>query len=254
MNKLSHNLDIALAVVKEGASVFSKNFSSYRKLKDNIAREVKIEADLKLNELIVQQIKKKSPFNIISEEISGNTIIDNDYSWILDPLDGSFNYLRGIPTYCISLALWKGYNPRLGVIYDLMHDDIYYGITGKNAYRNNSKITVSNVSTQSEAVLCTGFPVNFSYSRDNIDNFVSNVLKYKKIRLLGSAAMSLSYVASGIVDAYIEKDIMVWDVAAGIAIVEAAGGVVDFAFGSKNNSLIVKASNNLLQKKRNYNE
>ena len=103
-------------------------------------------------------------------------------------------------------------------------------------------------------MLCTGFPVNFSYSRDNIDNFVSNVLKYKKIRLLGSAAMSLSYVASGIVDAYIEKDIMVWDVAAGIAIVEAAGGVVDFAFGSKNNSLIVKASNNLLQKKRNYNE
>tara|TARA_Y100000768_G_C23962839_1_gene676297 strand:+ start:1243 stop:2007 length:765 start_codon:yes stop_codon:yes gene_type:complete len=254
MDKLSLNLDIALAVVKEAASAISKNFLSYRKLKQDIGREVKIEADFKLNQIIVQLIKKKSSFNIISEEISGNTIIGNEYSWILDPLDGSFNYLRGLPTYCISLALWKGYEPRLGVIYDLMHDDIYFGIIGKNAFKNNNKITVSNVSKQSEAVLCTGFPVNFLYSRNNIDNFVSNVLKYKKIRLLGSAAMSLSYVASGVVDAYIEKDIMVWDVAAGIAIVEAAGGVVDFASGSKKNSLTVKASNNLLQKKRNNNE
>ena len=96
----------------------------------------------------------------------------------------------------------------------------------------------------SDAVLCTGFPVNYSYSKDNVNNFVINVQNYKKIRLFGSAAMSLSFVACGRVDAYIEDDIMIWDVAAGIAIVKAAGGQVNFTNGRLNNSLIVRATNN----------
>ena len=99
----------------------------------------------------------------------------------------------------------------------------------------------------SDAVLCTGFPINFSYSEDNILEFVDNVKKYKKIRLIGSAAMSLSFVASGIVDAYIEENIMVWDVAAGIAIVKAAGGNVEFSQGSVQNSFNVSVTNGSLQ-------
>ena len=170
----------------------------------------------------------------------------NDYNWILDPLDGSFNYLRGIPLYCISLGLWMGNEPILGVIYDLTQDDIYHGIIGENAYKNKKKISVSRVNLSSDAVLCTGFPVNYSYSKDNVNNFVINVQNYKKIRLFGSAAMSLSFVACGRVDAYIEDDIMIWDVAAGIAIVKAAGGQVDFTNGRLNNSLIVRATNNFL--------
>ena len=246
MGELSNYLDIALGVVREGVSVFTKNISKYNQLEGNIGREVKIRADRELNDLLFKELRNRSLFNIISEEKHENTIQKNEYNWIMDPLDGSFNYLRGIPIYCISLGLWKGLEPVLGVIYDLTQNDIYYGIIGENAYKNKKKISVSRVNISSDAVLCTGFPVNYSYSKDNVINFVNNVQNYKKIRLFGSAAMSLSFVACGRVDAYIEDDIMIWDVAAGIAIVKAAGGQVNFTNGRLNNSLIVRATNNFL--------
>ena len=218
----------------------------YKRLEENLGKEVKLIADRELNFVMLQKLKKLSSFNILSEENDEKVLNKNDYNWILDPLDGSFNYLRGIPLYCISLGLWMGNEPILGVIYDLTQDDIYHGIIGENAYKNKIKISVSRVNLSSDAVLCTGFPVNYSYSKDNVINFVNNVQNYKKIRLFGSAAMSLSFVACGRVDAYIEDDIMIWDVAAGIAIVKAAGGQVDFTNGRLNNSLIVRATNNYL--------
>ena len=242
-NKL---LDIALGVVREGVSVFTKNVSKYNQLEKNIGREVKICADKELNKILVGELNKLTSFNIVSEEGNENIIYENEYNWILDPLDGSLNYMRGIPMYCISLALWKGFEPVLGVIYDLTKDDIYHGIIGGGAFKNKVKIMVSKISRFSDAVLCTGFPVNFSYSENKIIEFADNVKKYKKIRLFGSAAMSLSFVACGRVDAYIEENIMIWDVAAGIAIVKAAGGQVNFTNGRLNNSLIVRATNNFL--------
>ena len=246
MGDLSNYLNIAFGVVREGSLIFKKNISNYNQLEKNIGREVKIRADRELNKILVGELNKLTSFNIVSEEGNENIIHENEYNWILDPLDGSLNYMRGIPMYCISLALWKGFEPVLGVIYDLTKDDIYHGIIGENAYKNKIKISVSRVNISSDAVLCTGFPVNYSYSKDNVINFVNNVQNYKKIRLFGSAAMSLSFVACGRVDAYIEDDIMIWDVAAGIAIVKAAGGQVDFTNGRLINSLIVKATNNFL--------
>ena len=246
MGELSNYLDIALGVVREGASVFTNNISKYNQFERNIGREVKIRADRELNNLIIEELSKRSSFNIVSEELDENYINDSEYNWILDPLDGSFNYMRGIPMYCISLALWKGFEPVLGVIYDLTKDDIYHGIIGGEAFKNDMKIMVSKISRFSDAVLCTGFPVNFSYTENKIIEFANNVKKYKKIRLFGSAALSLSFVASGKTDAYIEENIMIWDVAAGIAIVKAAGGQVNFTNGRLNNSLIVRATNNFL--------
>ena len=246
INELSNYLNIALDVVRTGSSEFNQNILKYKELEENFGKEVKLIADRELNSLMVQKLKKLSSFNILSEENDEKVLNQNDYNWILDPLDGSFNYLRGIPLYCISLGLWMGNEPILGVIYDLTQDDIYHGIIGENAYKNKKKISVSRVNISSDAVLCTGFPVNYSYSKDNVINFVNNVQNYKKIRLFGSAAMSLSFVACGRVDAYIEDDIMIWDVAAGIAIVKAAGGQVNFTNGRLNNSLIVRATNNFL--------
>ena len=142
--------------------------------------------------------------------------------------------------------MWKGLEPVLGVIYDLKQNDIYHGIFGDGSYKNNNQIKVSEVNNFSDAVLCTGFPVNFSYSEDKIIEFTNNIQRYKKIRLFGSAAMSLSLVASGIIDAYTEENIMVWDVAAGIAIVKAAGGNVEFSQGSVQNSFNVSGTNGSL--------
>ena len=246
ISELSNYLDIALDVVRTGSSEFNQNILEYKRLEENLGKEVKLIADRELNFVMLQKLKKLSSFNILSEENDEKVLNQNDYNWILDPLDGSFNYLRGIPIYCISLGLWKGLEPVLGVIYDLTQNDIYHGIIGENAYKNKKKISVSSVNISSDAVLCTGFPVNYSYSKDNVINFVNNVRNYKKIRLFGSAAMSLSFVACGRVDAYIEDDIMIWDVAAGIAIVKAAGGQVNFTNGRLNNSLIVRATNNFL--------
>ena len=246
MNDISNYLDIALDVVRTGSSEFNQNILKYKRLEENLGKEVKLIADRELNSVMLQKLKKLSSFNILSEENDEKVLNQNDYNWILDPLDGSFNYLRDIPIYCISLGLWKGLEPVLGVIYDLTQNDIYYGIIGENAYKNKKIISVSRVNLSSDAVLCTGFPVNFSYSKDNVINFVNNVRNYKKIRLFGSAAMSLSFVACGRVDAYIEENIMIWDVAAGIAIVKAAGGQVNFTNGRLNNSLIVRATNNFL--------
>jgi len=246
MHELSSYLDIALGVVKEGTSIFTKNISKYNQIEKNIGKDVKIRADRELHNLLVEELNKRSSFNIVSEEGNENVIHENEYNWILDPLDGSFNYLRGIPIYCISLGLWKGLEPALGVICYLPQNDIYHGIFGDEAYKNNKQIRVSEVNRFSDAVLCTGFPVNYSYSREKIIEFADNVQKYKKIRLFGSAAMSLSFLASGKVDAYTEDNIMIWDVAAGIAIVKAAGGNVKFAQGEVKNSLFVIATNGSL--------
>ena len=246
MSELSNYLDIALSVVRKGESIFTKNISKYNKLEKNIGREVKIRADRELNKILVGELNKLTSFNIVSEEVNENIIHENKYNWILDPLDGSLNYMRGIPMYCISLALWKGFEPVLGVIYDLTKDDIYHGIIGGGAFKNDMKIMVSKISSYSDAVLCTGFPVNFSYTENKIIEFADNVKKYKKIRLFGSAAISLSFLASGLVDAYSEKNIMIWDVAAGIVIVKAAGGNVEFSQGSVQNSLNVYAANGSL--------
>ena len=132
-------------MVRAGATDFVKNISKYNRIENNLGREVKIRADRELNNLLVEELNKRSSFNIISEEKHKNTIQENDYNWILDPLDGSFNYLRGIPTYCISLGLWKGLEPVLGVIYDLIQNDIYHGLVGDGAYKNNNQIKVSKV-------------------------------------------------------------------------------------------------------------
>jgi myo-inositol-1(or 4)-monophosphatase len=246
MHELSNYLEIALSVVRSAATDFTKNISKYNRIENNLGREVKIRADRELNNLIVEELNKRSSFNIVSEEGDQNVIQGNEFNWILDPLDGSLNYLRSIPIYCISLALWRGFEPVLGVIYDLTQNDIYHGILGTGSFKNNKQIKVSDTKDFFDAVLCTGFPVNHSYSKEKIIEFANNVLKYKKIRLFGSAAMSLSFLASGKIDAYTEENIMLWDVAAGIAIVMAAGGNVMFSQGDVKNSLFVQATNGLL--------
>lgn len=249
MHELTNYLEIALSVVRAGAIDFTNNISKYNHIENNLGREVKIRADRKLNDLLVEKLNKLSSFNIVSEEGNKDFIQGNEFNWILDPLDGSLNYLRNIPIYCISLALWRGSEPVLGVIFDLTQNDIYHGILGVGSFKNNKQINVSDTDDISEAVLCTGFPVNYSYSKENILAFANNVLKYKKIRLFGSAAMSLSFLASGKIDAYSEENIMLWDVAAGIAIVMAAGGNVIFSQGDFKNSLFVQATNGLLSVK-----
>ena len=239
--------DIALTASNEILNDSSQN----RHVHENLRRDVKIIADKELDRFIVEQLSKKSGFPVLSEE-SGLSQASNskiNYRWIVDPLDGSMNFSREIPICCISIAFWQDMVPLIGVVFDFNRDELFTGIVGEGAWLNDSPICVSSTKNTSNAILATGFPVSSDFSQKTLYKFVNNITIYQKIRLLGSAALSLAYVSSGRVDIYQENDIKIWDVAAGIAIVRAAGGETQLIQSKVKEIVTVRATNsNLTQK------
>lgn len=188
-------------------------------------RDLKLAADVEAERIILQSLRQASPYPILSEEAGADADFDSSVRrWVVDPLDGTLNFGRGIPLSCVSIGLCEGMNPVLGVVYDFHRDRLFSGAIGVGAFCNGEPIKVSSVSVRSKAVLCTGFPVGRSFDESSLGGFVGKIRDYKKVRLLGSAALSLAWVAAGYADAYHEEGIKFWDVAAGLAIVTAAGG------------------------------
>lgn len=194
---------------------------------DSSGRDIKVGADYKSERLIMEALQNSSIYPILSEESKDQDDIDSSsYIWIVDPIDGTLNYTRGIPLFCVSIALWKDDVPILGVVYDVPNNELFTGVVGEGAWCNDKAIRVSDTKQSDQAILATGFPVNRDFSSMALQRFIKQVQEYKKVRLLGSAALSLAYLANGRVDAYAEENIMLWDVAAGITLVTAAGGWV----------------------------
>lgn len=148
--------------------------------------------------------------------------------WVVDPVDGSYNHWRGLPLYCTSIALVQNEKPLLGVIGNLVNGDLYRGGVFHPAQKNGHPVRVSEIRTLSETVLATGFPVGTSLEQWQSGMIRLGLEEIGKVRMLGSASMSLAYLAEGIVDYYWESGIFFWDIAAGIAIVESAGGTYSF--------------------------
>jgi myo-inositol-1(or 4)-monophosphatase len=207
-------------------------------INSSFGKDIKLKADIE-SEKMIFEILKKSHINILSEE-AGFIELDktSDLLWIIDPLDGSLNYSRNIPLNCISIALWKGEIPVLGIIYDYHHNQLFKGIVGQGAFVNDTKIEPSSITEKSEAIITTGFPVYSSFEDKALKEFIKTIQTYKKVRLLGSAALSLSLITNGSVEAYCENNIAWWDVAAGIALVLSAGGKVDFRFTDREKNLL----------------
>jgi len=254
VNEFDKLLNIAKEAAIVGANALKNNSKSLKRAHYGKLHDVKLKADKVAENVIVDFLLVKTGIEIISEEMweNSNFKLDNDSSdllWIVDPLDGSYNFLHDIPFCCISIALWEGKKkPLLGVIYNFYNNELFYGIVGKGARLNDIKINTSNIKHINKAILCTGFPVNMDYSEKNLAKFINKIMTWGKVRLLGSAGLSLAYVACGRVDAYQEKDIMFWDVAAGISLVKAAGGVVDFVFSDERKlKMRVTATNNYLK-------
>ena len=219
------------------------------KLECKLLHDIKIEEDFISENIIINALKTHSNISIYSEEqgfIDRNN--DDEYFWIVDPLDGTLNYYQEIPFYCISIGLWKGKMPILGVIYDFYHNETFSGIVGEGAWLNNVLISSSDTKRIKDAVLCTGFPVRTDFSTYGINKFIKKIQAYRKVRLLGSAALSLAYVACGRVDVYKEDNIMLWDIGAGCAIVKASGGKLQFdKFDDIYSPIKITANNHILR-------
>ena len=238
-------LALATRATEAAAAALAQDEGEARKVRLDSGRDIKIVADGTAEKAILTCLRDGSDLSILTEEsgpikgCGGGA----DHRWIVDPLDGSLNFSRGIPLSCISVALWNGDEPVLGVIRDSFHGDLFTGMVGEGAWLNGTTMKTSGVAVKAAAVLCTGFPIATDFSTNAIQTFVNQVAEFKKVRLFGSAALSLAYVASGRVDAYVEKDIRLWDVAAGVALVKAAGGSVKMAQTADDQTFVVEADN-----------
>lgn len=225
-----HDFLSLLSIAKESAllagKLLSADIPSNRKIHKEFAHDVKIEADIQSERIIIDYLMKKSGFSILSEEKGMIERDIKDYLWIVDPVDGSLNYTRQIPLCCVSIGLWKKQTPILGVVYDFNRAELFSGIVDRGAWLNQQKIEVSKNTTKRKSILCTGFPSSLDFSTDNLNAFIEQIQSYRKIRLFGSAALSMAYVACGRADAYCERDIMSWDIAGGIPLILGAGGDV----------------------------
>lgn len=191
-------------------------------------KDLKSEADLAAEKAIFSVLDSTGIPSLSEESRPDPSILDHRRLWIVDPLDGTLNFTRGLSLFCVSIGLWENGQPVLGVIYEPVTGQTYSGLVGHGAWLNGQPISTADTSDPAQSVLCTGFPTGRSYDRENLLKFVESVQKFKKIRLLGSAALCLAYLSAGYVDAYCEEDIWLWDVAAGLAIISAAGGTVQY--------------------------
>jgi myo-inositol-1(or 4)-monophosphatase len=148
--------------------------------------------------------------------------------FIVDPLDGTFNFVKNLGPSAVCIALWHLDTPIFGVVYSLSERELIWGGPDLGAHVGDRSISVSSTQRAAQASLCTGFPVRFDLDDDSMRRFKALVTPYAKVRMLGSAAVSLLQVARGRADAYSEQNIMLWDVAAGLAIVQGAGGKCSF--------------------------
>jgi len=213
-------------VVKEASRLLIKNFGRYKE-KRGLAKEVVTKIDKAINELLVEKLKNKYPFNFLSEELG---FINNksEFTWVIDPLDGTANFAVGNPFFSISIALLHEQKPIFGLIYAPILKELYLAEEGKGSYLNGRPIEVSKISSlrKSYILYCEGG--SKTNARIAKINFLVHP-KVKDIRKLGSAALECAWVASGRAEGYYTLKISPWDVAAGVLLVEEAGGkVTDF--------------------------
>jgi myo-inositol-1(or 4)-monophosphatase len=167
----------------------------------------------------------------IAEEGTGEEV-PGGYNWIIDPLDGTTNFIHGLPIYAVSIALAKGNEVLLGVVYEVSSQECFHALRGGGAFLNGAPIRVSAINTLADSLVATGFP----YRIDEIDSYMgllkAFLTKTHGFRRIGSAAVDLAYVAAGRFEAFYEKNLNAWDVAAGVLLVAEAGGrVSDFRDG-----------------------
>ena len=232
--------DLAISAAREAGGFLNQNKLEKKEVYQEEGRDIKLIIDQDTEKLIRSSLEKTN-IPILGEEYGGE--MSDERYWVIDPIDGTANYFRGLNECCVSIALMEGNEALIGVIYNFNNDQMYTAIKDHGAFLNNTKISVSDVALKSKASITTGFPA--SETIESSMNFLENLKDWKKVRMFGSAALSCAYVASGKCDYYAEKGVYLWDIAAGICLVKEAGGSVDFKLIDKERYEVV-FSNNLL--------
>jgi myo-inositol-1(or 4)-monophosphatase len=224
----------AISAARAAGDLLRENFGMVLEVNEALAHDIKLELDVRTQTLITERLLTAFPDHALygEEGIAGNQ--SSEWQWIVDPIDGTVNYFYGIPHFCVSIALRRGDEIQLGVIYDPMRDELWAVEKGGVPTMNDKPIAVSPRTELADAAVSIGFAkskTTIAAGLPMVEKFVSRV---RKIRLMGSAALDLAYVACGRLDAYIESSVSLWDVAAGKLLVEAAGGKYEMASRTDN--------------------
>lgn len=244
-------LNFAIETARDAGQLLLEKFDRNIKVSKKGDIDLVTEADLASEALIIERIRSYHPKHSILAEESGKTNAagdDNKWKWIIDPLDGTTNYAHGYPCFCVTIALEHDGEVVIGVTYDPTRNELFAAERGRGASLNNKPIRVSQTESLSEALVVTGFPYDFK-SRENFARHLKEfLLTSRGVRRDGSAAIDMAYVACGRFDGFWEEGLNPWDMAAGVLLIEEAGGQISGYDGSTFSiySPPILASNGLL--------
>lgn len=248
MKNHSEFLDFSIEVAKEAGKIQMSHFGNISSLeKKSTNYDLLTEADKQSEDYIIKQISLKYPQHSILSEEQGETNNSSEYKWVIDPLDGTTNFVHNLPIFAVSIGLQQNNRTICAVVYNPAADKCFYAEKDKGAYLNKDKLSITSSVTLSDSLISTGFP----YLHDNRYDLSFEIFKelYGKtrgIRRLGAAALDLCFVAMGRFDAFYEFELKPWDICAGSLIVSEAGGIVSDWNGLKvpDSGVRILASNN----------
>lgn len=245
-------LNVAVEAALEAGKFLKYNVGKIKNIEKKQGEDTNLvtEIDKHSEALIIEKIHRHFPSHAILGEESGAHEIVSDYKWIIDPLDGTTNYTHGLPVFCVTIGIEHHGEIIAGVTYDPNSDELFTAEKGRGAYMNNKRLKVSERKTLIDSLLVTGFPYNVKENPENVlQHFVNFLPVAQGVRRLGSAALDLAYVACGRLDGYWEVILNPWDKAAGILLVQEAGGKVTNFSGNDHDTIYTRntlASNGLI--------
>ncbi|MGB5792844.1 inositol monophosphatase family protein [Poseidonibacter sp.] len=247
--------DKLIEIIKEAGEIMKEGYFCKKDITFKAKKDLVTQYDLAIENFLKEKFEYEfKDFNIIAEESDNTSKIFSD-SIIVDPIDGTTNFVNKVPHTAISVGVYKDKKPYIGIVYNPILNQLFYAIVNEGAYCNDEKIEVSDENNFQKALLSTGFPYSSGSCEDDLNDVMrkmKNVLpKCQDIRRLGSAALDLCYVANGTYEGFYEMNLKAWDVSAGLIILQEAGGKVSNIDGNEyklfENKYIV-ASNNKIHK------
>ena len=223
----------ALAAANHAAQAAGKlmrqNLRATKKVNAKTSHDIKLDLDVRCQQLIEKMLRRAFPKISLLGEEGDSGAINEQYRWVVDPIDGTVNFAYGIPHACVSIALQErtksgDYQTTVGVIHDPFTDETWTATTSDPARLNGDVIRTSPRKELKECIVCVGFAKSSHSLRRALPHFIWMAKRVRKMRMMGAAALGLAYVASGRFDAYIERGVSLWDIAAGALIIERAGG------------------------------